>query len=238
MIQCSRTAALTRKPALLELGVKFLLAYFIGSVMGSMIMGRLRGGVDIREAGSGNPGGTNALRTQGALFALGVIIVDIGKGVMAVAAVPGLSLPGIDQDPAVSRIWLAVACAAAAVVGHIWPVWHRFNGGKGAATVVGTLTVLQASLLWPVVLVWVWTLVLSGYVGLATMCAAVAAPVYLAIFQLPADVPLFVYCSGMALLLIYSHRSNIQRMKSGTESRYKRVMVFSRRQAKAENAGD
>ena len=78
---------------MLELGVKFLISYFIGSLMGAMIMGKLRGGVDIRTMGSGNAGGTNALRTQGIVFALGVVIVDIGKGVIGAGLVPGL-VPG------------------------------------------------------------------------------------------------------------------------------------------------
>ena len=86
---------------MLELGSKFLLSYFIGSLMGSIIVGRLCGGVDIRTMGSGNAGGTNALRTQGLLFALGVIIVDVGKGVLATALIPGLDIPGIATDPAV-----------------------------------------------------------------------------------------------------------------------------------------
>ena len=85
---------------MLELGIKFLLSYFIGSVMGSMVMGRVYGGVDIRTMGSGNAGGTNALRTQGRLFALGVVIVDVGKGFIG-AAVP-FALKKWNIDPALA----------------------------------------------------------------------------------------------------------------------------------------
>jgi len=88
---------------MLELGIKFLLSYFIGSVMGSMVMGRLRGGVDIRTLGSGNAGGTNALRTQGWLFAVGVVVIDIGKGVVAAGVIPGIELPLAGNDPDISR---------------------------------------------------------------------------------------------------------------------------------------
>jgi len=84
---------------MLELGIKFLLSYLIGSIMGSMVMGKLRGGVDIRTAGSGNAGGTNALRTQGWLFALGVVAVDIGKGAIAAGIIPGIELPIAGNDP-------------------------------------------------------------------------------------------------------------------------------------------
>lgn len=218
---------------MLELGVKFLLSYLIGSIMGSMIMGRLRGGVDIRSMGSGNAGGTNALRTQGMWFAIGVVVIDIGKGALGAGIIPGLDIPGVAEDAEVSRTWLTLACAAATVIGHVWPVWHGFRGGKGAATLVGTLLVLQASLVLPVLLVWAWVLALSGFVGLATMCAGMAAPAYIAMLQLPADIPLFIYCSFMAVYLIYGHRSNIARMRAGTEPKNTRMMVFSKNRRQA-----
>lgn len=213
---------------MLELGTKFLVAYFIGSIMGSMLVGRLRGGIDIRKEGSGNAGGTNALRTQGWLFALAVMVVDVGKGVVAAGVVPGLNLPFVATDPELSRVWLTLCCAGAAVVGHVWPMWHEFRGGKGAATLVGTLVVLAPYLILPVLLVWAWVLVLFGYVGLATITAAVSAPVYLALTRLPDDQPVFIYCTVLAIYLVFSHRTNLQRMRAGTESRNTRLMVFRR----------
>jgi len=215
---------------MLELGIKFLLSYFIGSVMGAMVMGTFRGGVDIRESGSGNAGGTNALRTQGWWFALGVIVIDVGKGALGAGFVPGIELPVIGTSPDVSRVWLAVSCAAAAVIGHVWPVWYEFRGGKGAATVMGTLMVLVPSVIAPVLLSWVLVFVLSGYVGLSTMSAGVVAPLALGLTRLPEDQPLFIYCVAMALYLVFTHRSNIQRMRDGSESRVTRAMLF-RRQA-------
>lgn len=214
---------------MLELGTKFLLSYFIGSLMGSMIIGRLRGGVDIRTMGSGNAGGTNALRSQGVLFAIGVILIDIGKGALGAGVVPLLQIPFVGMDPAISRTWLALSCGAAAVIGHVWPLWHGFRGGKGAATLIGTLTVLGPSLILPVLLVWAWILTLFGYVGLATMAAGLTAPLYLAATRLPDEQPLFVYCSVLALYLVFSHRSNIRRMRAGTEYRNSRLMLFRKR---------
>ncbi|HEX2140448.1 MAG TPA: glycerol-3-phosphate 1-O-acyltransferase PlsY [Woeseiaceae bacterium] len=213
---------------MLELGVKFLLCYFIGSFLGSMIVGRLRGGVDIRTMGSGNAGGTNALRTQGWLFALGVMLVDVGKGAIGAAVIPAIELPLVGNDPAISREWLQVACAAAVVVGHVWPIWHRFRGGKGAATLIGTLIVLAPWLILPVLLVWAWVLTLSGYVGLSTMIAGASAPIFAGVMRLPEDQPLFVYCAALALFLVFNHRSNIQRMMAGTESRNRSLMLFNR----------
>lgn len=213
---------------MLELGVKFLLSYFVGSFLGSMIVGRLRGGIDIRTMGSGNAGGTNALRTQGWVFALGVLLIDVGKGALAAGVISAIELPVIGNDPAVSREWLRYACGAAVVVGHVWPIWHRFRGGKGAATLIGTLIALAPGLLVPLLLVWAWMLVLTGYVGLSTIMAGLVAPLWVGFTRLPEEQPLFVYCLGLALFLLYTHRSNIQRMMAGTESRNRSLMLFGR----------
>ena len=214
---------------MLELGIKFLLSYLIGSIMGSMVMGKLCGGVDIRTVGSGNAGGTNALRTQGWLFALGVVAIDSGKGVIAAGIIPGIELPIAGNDPEISRTWLTLSCAAASVIGHVWPMWHKFRGGKGAATLVGTLVILAPGLIIPMLLVWAWVLVLSGYVGLATMIAGLSAPLYLAVMRLPSDQPLFIYCAVLALYIVFTHRSNIRRMIDGAEERNPRLMFFHRR---------
>ncbi len=216
---------------MLELGVKFLISYFIGSLMGAMIVGKIRGGVDIRTMGSGNAGGTNALRTQGVLFALGVVIIDVGKGVIGAGVVPGIDLPFVGTDPEVSRTWLTMSCAAAAVIGHIWPIYHGFRGGKGAATFVGTLAILGPMSIIVILVVWSVIVVLTGYVGLASMTAATSLPIWLGITRLPEDQPFFVYSIVMAGLIIFCHRANIQRMRQGNENRYTRMMLFARKRA-------
>lgn len=216
---------------MLELGTKFLISYFIGSLMGALIVGRLRGGVDIRTMGSGNAGGTNALRTQGVPFALAVVIIDVGKGVIGTGVVPGLELPFIARDPEVSRTWLTLCCGMAAVFGHVWPVYHRFRGGKGAATLIGTMIVVGLQCIPPLLLVWAVFLVLSGFVGLATMAAAVSVPVWIGFMYLPDEQPLFIYSFVMAGFVIFWHRSNIQRMRQGTEHRNQRLMLFGSKAA-------
>lgn len=210
---------------MLELGVKFLISYFLGSFMGAMIMGKLRGGVDIRTMGSGNAGGTNALRTQGTLFALGVVIIDIGKGVIGAGVVPELNVPFVPLDPMISRAWLTICCAMAVVLGHVWPIYHSFKGGKGAGTYVGTLIILCPLLVFGVIAVWAAVLVLSGYVGLATMSAGIALSAYLA-FLLPENQPLFIYSTVIAACLIFWHRGNIFRMRQGTEHKNTQLMIF------------
>lgn len=217
---------------MLELGVKFLISYFIGSLMGAMIMGKLKGGVDIRKMGSGNAGGTNALRTQGVWFALGVVIIDVGKGVVGAGVIPGLDLPFAPQDPAVSREWLTLCCGLAAVFGHVWPVYHGFKGGKGAATFVGTLVFIAPTLIIGILLVWATVVVLTGYVGLATMTAATAMPLWVAVNGLGLDrQPLFIYLVVIAGCIIFWHRSNIQRMRDGVENRNEKLMLFKPRNA-------
>jgi glycerol-3-phosphate acyltransferase PlsY len=220
---------------MLELGVKFLISYFVGSLMGAMIIGKLRGGVDIRTMGSGNAGGTNALRTQGAVFALGVVLIDIGKGAFGAGVVPGLEIPFVPADPEISRQWLTLCCATAAIFGHVWPIYHRFRGGKGAATFIGTLIILGPELILPLLFVWAWTVVMSGYVGLATVAAAVALSVWVGVTRLPADQPLFIYCALIAVFIVVWHRSNIQRMRAGTEHRNTRLMLFSSKRHAADD---
>jgi glycerol-3-phosphate acyltransferase PlsY len=212
----------------LELGLKTLLSYLLGSVIGSLVVGRLRGGVDIRKVGSGNAGGTNALRTQGKVFALWVILIDVGKGVIAAGLLPGLHIPGVGEDPAVAREWLRVACAAAVIVGHIYPVWYEFRGGKGAATLVGALLALQPTLLLIAAAVWLAAVLIAGYVGLATMCAAASLPIYECLVVSPIDPPLIAFTVCAAALIVFAHRGNVARMVRGNEPRARRLWLFRR----------
>ena len=211
---------------MLELGFKSLLAYLMGSLIGSLIVGQLRGGVDIRKLGSGNAGGTNALRTQGVGFAAWVMVIDIGKGWVATALLPGWALPGIDIDPAIARDWLTVACAAGAVLGHVWPVWYGFRGGKGAATLIGVLIGIAPAAILPILIVWLAVVALTGFVGLATMLAVVAFPLYLIVaHENPSDAYL-AFGIAMVPFVCYTHRSNIERMRAGTENRAQRLWLL------------
>jgi len=212
---------------MLELGAKLLLSYLLGSLNGALIVGKLRG-VDIRKVGSGNAGGTNALRTQGPLFAAIVMIIDVGKGWLPAAILPGLALPGVGLDPEVSRVWLMLACGGASIAGHCFPVWFNFQGGKGAATTVGVLIAIAPALLIPGAIVFVVMLVLFGYVGLSTICAAIAMPVWLALTDFSNSWPTVLFLVLLALFIIYTHRSNIQRLRDGNENRWERVMLLRR----------
>jgi acyl phosphate:glycerol-3-phosphate acyltransferase len=212
---------------MLELGVKTLLAYLLGALLGSLVLGRLRG-VDIRSLGSGNAGATNALRTQGAVFAIATLAIDLGKGVIAVLYLPGASLPGIEIDPAVARAWLTVACAFAVIVGHVYPVWFAFRGGKGVATMVGVVGSLEPRLLVPVLGTWLAVVMLTGFVGLASMLAGAALCATVAILE-PKNTALVVFCAAVLSFVVFTHRQNIARMRAGQESRMQKLWLFRSR---------
>lgn len=213
---------------MLELGLKSLLSYFIGSLNGSLVLGKILGGPDIRTVGSGNAGGTNALRARGKWFALGVVVIDVGKGFLAVSLLPGLALPGVAPDAAVSREWLMLACAGAAVVGHCYPLWFGFSGGKGGATAVGVVGALAPALLLPALLTWVLVVATTGFVSLATMLAAAAMPVALLIAGAGARIELLVFLSLLALFVVFTHRSNVSRMLRREETRMASLMLVRR----------
>jgi glycerol-3-phosphate acyltransferase PlsY len=214
---------------MLELGVKTLMAYLLGSLLGSLVLGRLRG-VDIRSLGSGNAGATNALRTQGRVFGLLVLLIDLGKGVLGVLFLPAAALPAVPIDPELSREWLTLACGVAVIVGHVYPVWFAFRGGKGVATMVGVIGAVQPRLLLPVLGSWFIVLLLTGYVSLASMLAG--AVLVLAVYLMePGNLPLLIFCFGAELLVIYTHRGNIARLLAGKENRVRRLWLFRSRAA-------
>lgn len=203
---------------LIGLLLKILLAYLLGSLSGSLMLGFWRH-VDIRRLGSGNAGGTNAFRTQGFRFALAVVAIDVAKGALAAGALPLLALPTVDiLVPQASQ---ALYCGFAAVIGHCFPVWHGFRGGKGAATAVGVLVVVQPLSLAPMLLTWLLVLGLSGWVGLATLLAAISLLPVMWWLEAPAGMVYFVI--ALATFLVFTHRSNIRNMLAGREYRFEKA---------------
>lgn len=207
-----------------EFFIKAALAYLLGSILGGLIIGKLKGGVDIRQQGSGNAGGTNALRTQGWWFALWVMIIDIGKGWLAVQVIPSLGL--FSANDTVLLVWTQITCATAVVVGHVYPLWFGFRGGKGAATLVGVVGGLAPAALVPVLGAWMVVLLLTGFVGLSTMLATVAFNVWVLAQPSVNKDALLVFGATMLVFVVYTHRSNIQRMRAGTENRAKKLWLF------------
>lgn len=212
---------------MLELGLKVLLSYLLGALNGSLLLGRLKG-IDIRKQGSGNAGGTNALRTQGKLFAAGVMLIDVGKGFIAPWVLPGLDLPGVPVDPAVHRDVLTLVCAAAAIFGHCYPVWFGFAGGKGAATAIGAMLAVAPGLLIPAGVIWLATFLLTGMVGLGTMLAAAAMPLYALFTGITGRENLMIFLTWLAVFIVFTHRSNLRRILRGEENRMTAPKILRR----------
>lgn len=212
---------------MIDLLIKTLLAYLLGSLMGGLIVGKLKGGVDIRESGSGNAGATNAWRTQGPVFGLLVFVIDVGKGLLASLWLPGMAIPGIADG---LSPWTVYACGLAVMLGHVYPLWFGFRGGKGVATLIGVWACLLTAALPYALGAWVLTLVLTGYVSLSSMVAGFALTAAVVVQQGQAITPPALFALGTALLLVYTHRANLQRLFDRSESRVRKLMLFKLRQ--------
>ena len=203
---------------------KLIASYLIGSIVGSLLLGKLNG-VDIRNQGSGNAGATNALRTQGKAFALGTALIDFGKGVFAAAVIAPI---GWSAGGGLSLIETQLACGLAAALGHCYPLFHGFRGGKGAGTLFGMLAWLFPWVALVMLGLWLLVLTTTGYVGLGTVIAGIAFPIALYLMQGWPGAILMGLAVGAALLLIFTHRSNLARMRAGTEHRFERARVLAR----------
>jgi glycerol-3-phosphate acyltransferase PlsY len=206
--------------------IKVILSYLLGSIVGGLLVGRLRGGVDIRRLGSGNAGGTNALRTQGKAFAFWVMFIDIGKGWLATRVVA----PFHATQP---YGWLAAACGIAVMLGHVYPLWYGFRGGKGVATLVGAALGLDPWLLLPMLGTWLVAVILFGFVGLASILGALALAAAGVFGAWEPRAPLVTFGVLSAVLIAFTHRSNIARMRAGTEPRARRLWLFGLRRRSA-----
>ncbi len=202
------------------------LCYLVGSIPASLWAGRLLHDVDVRRHGSGNAGATNAFRVLGWRAGVVAMIVDLGKGLLAAGVIPlfflapeGLGL-GVWEPETVMHILAGLA----AVVGHIFPVWARFKGGKGVNTSAGVLFALSPVTTAITLGIFVVVLFSSRYVSLASLTAAVAFPSTVAIrryvFGIESlDPSLLVFGILLGLAVIMAHRTNIERLLNGSESR-------------------
>ncbi|MGI9525237.1 MAG: glycerol-3-phosphate 1-O-acyltransferase PlsY [Hyphomicrobiaceae bacterium] len=190
-----------------------VVGYALGSIPSGLILGHLAGMGDIRRIGSGNIGATNVLRTGNKLLAAATLLCDLGKGALAVGMTP--LIIGTPPDAFAGRD-IAMVAGLAAFLGHLFPIWLSFQGGKGVATYIGVV----AGLLWPLAIgfciVWLVTAALTRYSSLAALVAAVATPVAAAATT-DWGMTGFLFC--MSSLLILRHRENIRRLLDGEESR-------------------
>ena len=208
----------------MQIILNIIISYLVGSISGSMILGYLKG-IDIREMGSGNAGGTNAFRTVGAFFALGVITIDILKGVIAVLFVSNINFISFYSLNIPFEL-NQVCCAIAAVMGHVYPIYYNFKGGKGAGTLIGIIGVLFPQCIMYALLSWFVTLILTGFVGLGTMIAGITLTISAYLFNV--STIYFYFSIAMSSFVIFTHRSNIRRMVKGTENQFEKIMLFKR----------
>ena len=193
------------------LAVMLTLAYLIGATPTSYIAGKLGKRIDLREHGSNNLGATNVYRVLGWKYAIPVGVIDMVKG-----AVPVVILGPWSNGPA----WFTVALGLAAVLGHMFSPYVRFRGGKGVATAAGVFLALAPLAIGISVAMWAVILWLSGYVSVASITVAVLFPLWV---RVTAPEEPYTFGAGvvLALLIVYTHRHNIARLRGGTENRFR-----------------
>jgi glycerol-3-phosphate acyltransferase PlsY len=195
----------------------FLLAYLLGSISTSVWVGKAFYHIDIRNEGSGNAGATNTIRVLGIKAGIPVIIVDVMKGFLAVYLIHFFT-PSTWTGS--QLIYAQIAAGFIAVLGHVYPVFAGFRGGKGVATLLGMGIAIYPSVIWVPVVVFLIVLLSTGYVSMGSMLAGLSFPITdILIYQdhHPGKVTLAVIA---ALFLIYTHRKNIGRLRKGTENRF------------------
>lgn len=201
-----------------------IVAYLLGSIPSAVWIGKHYFGVDIREHGSKNAGATNMLRVLGLRAALPVFVIDFMKGFVAVTLMGMVRLnPELSQTCVIN---LKIVAVAASVTGHIFPIFAGFRGGKGVSTLIGAVTAVQPNLAFLCFAVWVVVFVFTHYVSLASIVAGCCFPVFVVIFSTTlynryGDFSwiFIIFSLSVALMLLWTHRANIGRLRRGEESK-------------------
>jgi glycerol-3-phosphate acyltransferase PlsY len=203
-----------------------ILSYLVGSIPTSIIVTKISKGIDIRDYGSGNAGGTNVMRVLGWKQGLLVILLDALKGVLAVVIIARLhygSMPFNNPTPFDDFTFIQIIAGVSAVIGHIWTVFAGFRGGKGIATALGMLLMISTVDMLVAIGVFIIVVGISRYVSLGSIIGAIAVPLTLVIREnlFNVDIPgyntLLPFVVFVTLLVIYTHRKNIVRLANGNE---------------------
>jgi len=205
-----------------------ILSYLVGSIPASVWVGKISMGVDLREHGSGNAGATNAFRVLGWKAGTVAAVVDLGKGILAAGLI---AMIRIDQLPSGLGFWevdsvVRLVAGVMAVIGHMYPVWADFKGGKGVNTTAGMLLAITPMVMLATLGVFALVLVASRYVSVASLSATVMYPTAIAIRKYVLgveglDASIFVFSLALATSIFVAHRSNIRRLIQGEENRIK-----------------
>jgi glycerol-3-phosphate acyltransferase PlsY len=189
-------------------------AYLLGSIPFGLLLGKLFGAADVRKAGSGNIGATNVARVAGALAGILTLLLDAGKGAFAVIVAARLS----DQ----SSTWMMIA-GLCALIGHCFPIWLGFRGGKGVATAAGVFGALCLPAFLGAVILFLLVVAYWRFVSLGSISAAAAMPLLIYFFWAPHHAPPYIITFGSlaaAILIVYKHDANIQRLVQGDEPKF------------------
>ena len=210
-----------------------LLSYLAGSIPTSIIMGRVIRGIDIRDYGSGNAGGTNAFRVLGWRPALVVVLLDIFKGWFAAAMISGWTFGAALGDlPFSDPHQAAILCGAVAVLGHTFTLFAGFRGGKGVGTLAGMILHLFPWALLLGLTVWLLLLVATGYVSVGSVTAVTLFPLVTYLRDGTLNSSLGYFSLLIVAFIWFTHRGNVARLLAGTENRFERAMVWRGRKTK------
>jgi len=215
-----------------------VLSYLVGSIPNSIIVSKLSKGIDIRDYGSGNAGGTNVMRVLGWKQGLLVIILDALKGVLAVVVIARLhygSMPFANETPFDDFTLIQIIAGISAVIGHIWTVFAGFRGGKGIATALGMLLMISTVDMLIAMGVFVLVVFIFRYVSLGSIIGAVTVPLTLFVREnifnvnIPSYNTLLPFVIALSLLVIFTHRKNVVRLINGSEHK----LSFSKKKSPA-----
>jgi glycerol-3-phosphate acyltransferase PlsY len=201
---------------LVNLLLTLILSYLLGSIPTAVWAGKVFHGIDVREHGSGNAGATNVIRVLGWKTGIPVLLIDVLKGWMAAMLPEFFNLAGTGTALLTNYQILA---GLAVVIGHIFPIFSGFRGGKGVATIFGVLLAIHPLLTISCLGVFLCVMLITGYVSLSSMSAGVAFPVLLLLFFNTPSVFFKIFSILVAIALIYTHRKNISRLLKGEETK-------------------
>lgn len=221
----------------MQLAFIVILAYLLGAIPSAVLIGKHFYGVDVRKKGSGNMGSTNTFRTLGWKAGLAVQLLDIAKGISAVALARFIfsgNLPFPNMTPFEDVTVVSVIAGIAAVIGHVWTIFGNFKGGKGINTALGMLIAITPIEVGIAVGIFVLVVLFSGYISLASMIAAISLPTTMFVRHTVLGVEiqgyhtLLFFILGLAVFLVYTHRANIKRLAMGQENRFQKLWIFGK----------
>jgi glycerol-3-phosphate acyltransferase PlsY len=200
-----------------ELALSILISYLLGSLNSSLILGKINN-YDVRKQGSGNAGATNTYRIYGKIQGTIVFCFDCFKGFFAIRLTESLILTEVNNSLFDLEIYLYFS-ALSVVIGHCYPLWFQFKGGKGAATGLGIFLYFEPFLVIPSLLVWILSLAIFRFVGLSTILAFLTLPLFIFLFEGQSNINLVFFSFFVGFFILFTHRQNINSMLKGTEHR-------------------